>query len=53
MTGTICQGSTHPLHQNFQAMAEAIDKPIERQNKRGYYVVDTDLTALTFAAYFQ
>jgi hypothetical protein len=31
----------------FQAMAEAIDKLIEWQNKQGAYVVDTELTALT------
>jgi len=35
------------LYQQFPAMAEAIDKLIERQNKRGEYVVDTELTALT------
>jgi hypothetical protein len=35
------------LHQQFPAMAEAIDKLIERQNERGEYVVDTELTALT------
>ena len=35
------------LHQQFPAMAEAIDTLIERQNERGEYVVDTELTALT------
>ena len=47
MTG-ICQGSTAlAAPKLFQAMAEAIDKLIEWQNKQGAYVVDTELTALT------
>mmetsp|Transcript_21701 Transcript_21701/g.56644 ORF Transcript_21701/g.56644 Transcript_21701/m.56644 type:complete len:371 (+) Transcript_21701:2858-3970(+) len=35
------------LYQNFPEMTAAIDKLIERQNQRGEYVVDTELTALT------